>query len=280
MARKKRGFGASDEAHVRKAERALDSFTEQVDRALIKTSCLDVGKAIDQAWRAYGQYESHEASLLPRSEGEQERVKWAQELSHKLLSRDEQFEAKCVRRGKLSSSYPAPMSDYGVRTSPSRFYPPTEVMVRNNITGEITRRKRYTYESTNALYDVDVDINSGEISFKKNNRPSEKEPHHTEIARHFNIPVGPGGYEPEDALEGYGELDDYGTADSCTVYVPDGAIGIRWAVEGRVVGRTWGRPLEHGGFIGHARKVSCQATTVEYRSMTGEWVDISDQLKR
>ena len=48
---------------------------------------------------------------------------------------------------------------------------------------------RYSYESHNAIYDVDIDSSTGEVFFKKNSNPLpvERNKFHDAIIKHYNL---------------------------------------------------------------------------------------------
>lgn len=46
----------------------------------------------------------------------------------------------------------------------------------------------FTYESTNATYDIRV-YTTGEIAYEKDTKPSEKLPHHTAIEKHYKMQI-------------------------------------------------------------------------------------------
>jgi hypothetical protein len=90
---------------------------------------------------------------------------------------------KAWMAGWMAANLSAPLPE-GVKTSLDRFSKSDMMML---IDGERRHQLVFTYESGKALYDVRMDKETDEYRFYKNNKPSEREPHHDAVIKHFGL---------------------------------------------------------------------------------------------
>ena len=99
--RKKRMFGSLSREHIREANSALSwaaNAVDQAERAYRKSSCLEAGKEIDQAYLGIGKATAHLMSTTKSASQAADAWDWLHTVKTKLKRVDEQFEQTCVRK--------------------------------------------------------------------------------------------------------------------------------------------------------------------------------------